>query len=99
MPDQPPGNRAILLACSVRTLRRARLEVHCCRTALLPLRLMAATPGMADRTLANVLVQLRCRECHRRPSNVALMEDPVGGAHGRVGASGWRVVLVEDEVT
>ena len=41
MSDQPPGDRAVVLACSVRTLRGCWIETQCCRIAFLPLRLMA----------------------------------------------------------
>jgi len=44
MPDRPPRDRAIILACAVRSLRQYMLGVHCgCgRTVLFPLLLMAA---------------------------------------------------------
>ena len=95
MPDQPPGDRAVILACSVRSLRRYWLEVRCgCgRSGGIPLRLMAA-----NRTIADVLVQLRCERCHQRPTSVAVAENPAGRAHGVIGPPGWRVVLIgEDE--
>jgi hypothetical protein len=65
MPDQPPGDRAVLLACSVRTLRGFWLEATCCRTVFLPLRVMAASRGLPDRTVADVLVRLRCQKCQQ----------------------------------
>ena len=95
MSDQPPGDRAILLACSVRTLRGFWIEARCCRTVFLPLRLMAGNRGLADRTLADVLVLLRCQHCRQRPANAALVGDAAGQASGRAGsAPGWRVLLV-----
>jgi hypothetical protein len=95
MPPLPPGDRAVLLACSVRTLRGFWMEATCCRTVFLPLRLMASNRSLADRTLADVLVQLRCRECHQRPASAALVGDAAGQASGRSGSPpGWRVVLI-----
>jgi hypothetical protein len=100
MPDetpapQPPGDRALILACSVRRLRRWWLEVRCgCRVAYLPLRIMVANRELAGATVADVLVQLRCEKCRQRPITVALVNDPAGQAPGRMGSSGWRVVLI-----
>jgi hypothetical protein len=95
MPNQPPADRAVLIACSVRSLRRHCLEVRCgCRTVHIPLRLMAAG-GAAGLTLADVLLRLRCEKCGERPASVALEEDAAAGAPGRMGATGWRVVLIE----
>jgi hypothetical protein len=52
MPGQPPGDRAIVLACSVRSLRRYWLEVRCvCKTMRIPLR-------MLDRKLTVELMRL-----------------------------------------
>ena len=63
-----------MLACSVRTLRGLWLEVGCgCRITFLPLRLMAANHGMADRSSADVLVQLRCQKRRQRPGSVAMV--------------------------
>jgi hypothetical protein len=95
MPDQPPADRAIPLACSVRSLRRYCLEVRCgSRVVHIPLRLMAAS-GAAGLTMAEVLLRLRCERCGERPGSVALEEDAAAGTPGRMGASGWRVVLIE----
>jgi len=96
MPDQPPGDRAVLLACSIRTLRGFWIEATCCRTVFLPLRVMASNRGLADRTLADVLVQLRCQHCHQRPGSAALMGDAAGRAAGRLSPPGWRVALLGD---
>ena len=95
MPDQPPADRVVLLACSVRSLRRHCVEVRCgCRTVHIPLRLMAAG-GAAGLTLAEVLLRLRCEKCGQRPASAALEEDAAAGAPGRMGATGWRVVLTQ----
>jgi hypothetical protein len=56
---------------------------------------MAVNRELAGATVADVVVQLRCEKCHRRPIMVALVEDPAGQAAGRMGPSGWRVVLIE----
>jgi hypothetical protein len=95
MSAQPPGDRAVLLACSVRTLRGFWIEATCCRTTFLPLRLMVSNRGLADRTLADVLVLLRCQKCHQPPPSAALVGDAAGQASGRSGSpAGWRVVLI-----
>jgi hypothetical protein len=47
--------------------------------------LMAANRRLARLTIADVVVQLRCRQCGQRPTGVASLED---------GESGWRVMLV-----
>jgi hypothetical protein len=98
MPPQPPGDRAVLLACSVRTLRGFWIEATCCRTTFLPLRLMVSDRRLADRTLADVLVLLRCQKCCQPPASAALVGDAAGQAAGRSGSPpGWRVVLVGDD--
>jgi hypothetical protein len=97
MPAQPPGDRAVLLACSVGTLRGFWIEATRCRTTFLPLRLMASNPGLADRTLADVLVPLRCQKCHQASANAALVRDPASQASGRSGSpAGRRVMLTGD---
>ena len=58
MSDQPPGDPAVLLACLARTLRGFWVETQCCRTMFLPLRIIASNLGLADRSLADVLVPL-----------------------------------------
>jgi hypothetical protein len=67
----------------------------CCRTAFQLLRLMADDRSLADRTLADVLVLLRCQHCQQRPTSTALVDDAAGHASGRTGSSpGWRVMLI-----
>lgn len=58
MPDQPPGDRAVILACSVRSLRQCCLDVQCgCgRSVHIPLVLMAANRQLAGLTMADVVV-------------------------------------------
>jgi hypothetical protein len=78
-PSQPPGDRALILACSVRRLRRWWLDVHCpCHVVHLPLRQMAAPRARPP------------KHC-RRPGATAVCEvrpapDP-GGAGGRCGGN------------
>ena len=98
MPDRPPGDRAVILACSVRSLRRHCLDAQCgCgRSVHIPLRMVAANRQLAGLTIADVVVQLRCRHCGQRPASVALMEDGAAKASDRMGATGWAVPLVGD---
>jgi hypothetical protein len=99
MPDQPPGDRALLLACSVRSLRQHVLdaECRCGRTVHFPLMLMAQHRQLAGLTIADIVVQLRCKNCGERPVRVALLEHGAARAHGRMGAQGWWVPLVGDD--
>jgi hypothetical protein len=86
----------MILACSVRRLRRWWLEVRCpCRVVHLPLRQMAQSREVAAQSLADVLMQLRCQKCGQRPIRVALEEDAAATAHDRMGGCGWQVVLIE----
>jgi hypothetical protein len=56
---------------------------------------MASNRGVADRTLADVLVRLRCQKCRQPPASAALVGDAVGQAAGRGGSpAGWRVMLI-----
>ncbi len=94
--SQPPGDRALILACSVRRLRRWWLDVRCpCHVVHLPLRQMAMHRELARQTIADVLVQLRCAKCGQRPIRVALEEDAAATAQDRMGGYGWRVVLIK----
>ncbi len=49
-------------------------------------------------TVADVLVQLRCRQCGKRPASIALLEHGAARAHGRMGAQGWWVMLVGSDL-
>ena len=101
MPDQPPGDRVIILACTVRSLRRwcVATQCQCGRSVVMPLQLMVAS-GFGHLTMADVLVRLLCRQCGQPPSKAALLEHGAAGAHGRMGdpgrggATGWVVELV-----
>jgi hypothetical protein len=98
MPERLPApyDRSLALACQVRTLRAFWLEVRCCRgVSLLPLQLMAGK-GEAGRTLADVVVRLRCQACGKAPAAVALIETANAPPAAYGGSQGWRVMLIED---
>jgi len=103
MPGQPPGDRAVILACSVRSLRQYVLDAECAcgRCVHYPLQLMAAG-GLAGMTVASLIVQLRCKNCGQRPARVALLEYGSAGMprttyDGSARASGWVMMLVGEE--
>jgi hypothetical protein len=95
--NPPPLDRALALAASVGALTDHLLEVRCrCGgTTLYPLRLLA-DQGQRARTLADVVLRLRCKRCEQAPARVDLIE--YAGEEGVVGYGGrpaWRVMLVE----
>jgi hypothetical protein len=103
MPRQPPADRAVILACSVCSLRNYILDSHCpCgRSVKMPLNLMVAS-GLGGLTIADLVVQLRCKNCGQRPSKVVLLEHGAAGARvaqyfGNDSAYGWVVPLVEKD--
>ena len=105
MADQPPGDRAVILACSIRSLRDYVLDAECAcgRCVHYPLGLMAAA-GVAGMTIASLIVQLRCKNCGKRPVRVALLEHGTAGMalttfDGSAGSSGWVVPLVGGDLT
>jgi hypothetical protein len=56
-------------------------------------------PELAQCTLADVLVNLRCHACRGRPASVALVETSYGGLEedsGGPSERGWRLVLHEE---
>jgi hypothetical protein len=69
MPGRPPGDRSLILACSVRSLRQFVLDAQCVsgRCVHYPLELLAAG-RLAGMTIATVVVQLRCKDCGQRPA-------------------------------
>ena len=94
----PPYDRPIALACTMHTLRGRWLNVRCgCgHTTPHPVRLMLVEqPGSAGRTLADVLVNLRCQGCQGRSRlTIHLCEDAHGvGARPRAVAPGWALLL------
>ena len=92
----PPFDRAIALACTLQTLRGRWLYVRCACLASgsRPVRLMLQNnPHAGRRTLADVLVRLRCDTCSARPASVHLTEtalppDVVGDV-----VPGWHLLL------
>ena len=100
MPGQPPGDRAVILACSVRSLRQYVLDAQCTcgRCVHYPLGLLAAG-DLASVTVASLIVQLRCKQCGQRPARAALLEHGAAGmlrptSDGSIRATGWVVPLV-----
>jgi hypothetical protein len=76
----PPFDRAIALACTMRTLRGRRLYVRCACLASnsRPVRLILRNdPAASRRTLADVVVHLRCHACDARQASVHLTETPL----------------------
>lgn len=98
-PDKPIADRTVLLACSVRGLRGYWLQVRCsCRRYnTISLRTLATNHTLAEVSIADVLVKLRCEACGERPIAVALASDQTAGAYGKIGDPGWRVMLVGDD--
>ena len=93
----PPYDRAIALACTMHTLRGRWIYVTCRCGARQsrPVRMMLTEqPTTAARTLADVVVHLRCHSCSGRPVSVHLAETALGPGpvSGRVEA-GWSVLL------
>lgn len=96
--NPPPFDRTLALAASVKALARLGcwLEARCgCGSCtLVPLRLLAKQ-GQAGRTVADVLIRLRCRGCGQAPASVDLIE--YAGEEGVVGYGGrpaWRIGLL-----
>jgi hypothetical protein len=93
----PPYDRAIALACTMRTLRGRWLHVRCrCgQSSPNPVRLMLREqPEYAGQTVADVLVSLRCRSCHGRRITVHLCEDAHGvGSLPKSITPGWTLLL------
>ena len=95
--NPPPLDRALVLAASVGALSRLRcwLETrcHCGACTQIPVPLLAKE-GQGARTIADVLLRLRCRSGGRSPVTVELMEcvgkqDALPG-----GRLPWRVELL-----
>ncbi len=101
--NPPPFDRAVALACTMRTLRGRWLAVrcHCGASSTPPVKLMLVErPDLARSTLAVVLVSLRCHVCRGRPASVALVETSYGGLDeggGGPAERGWRLVLHGDQ--
>ena len=93
----PPSDRAIALACTMRTLRGRWLHVRCrCKHSVPhPVRLLLReNPGCATQTLADELVHLRCIRCGGRGVTVHLCEDAHGvGSLPKSITPGWALLL------
>ena len=93
----PPLDRAIALACTLRTLRGRWLYVRCrCgRSCPHPVRLtLLERPERAGQTVADVLVGLRCTGCQGRRITVHLCEDAHGvGSLPKAIQPGWALLL------
>jgi hypothetical protein len=93
----PPFDRTIALACTMATLRARWLFVACgCGTVqALPVRQMIQEDASAGgRTLADVVVHVRCHACRRRPATIHLCADAHGPGPIRGGPEpGWSVLL------
>ena len=97
MPLSAAPDRALALAATVGTLRGHWIETRCCRAVSIPL-LAMAREGHAHRTLADVVMRLRCTSCGKPPRSVELIENAAmigAGMYG--GRAPWRVRLVGDE--
>jgi hypothetical protein len=51
--------------------------------------------GAGGLSLADVIVRLRCEKCGGPPIRAALEEDAAASSTGRMGAYGWKVVLIK----
>ncbi len=93
----PPFDRAVALACTMRTLRGRWLHIrcHCGQTVPNPVRLMLREkPECAGQTAADVLVSLRCSRCLGRRLTVHLCEDAHGiGSQPKSTRPGWALLL------
>jgi hypothetical protein len=79
-PAPPPYDRALALACRLGTFRDLWLCCVCPQhTRMLPINLMCRTKSLAQSSLADVLVRLRCEECHQRPQSIALQKMAIFG--------------------
>ncbi|HKM65134.1 MAG TPA: hypothetical protein VJY39_21860 [Acidisphaera sp.] len=94
MPLSAPPDRTLARAATVGTLRAHWLETRCCRSVSLPLQVIARQ-GHAHRTLADVVVRLRCSSCGEPPASIELIEHAaMVGAAMYGGRPPWRVQLV-----
>ena len=101
MPSQPPFDRSVALACTLRTFRSRWLFVQCahrqCGNVLIPIKAMLAErPERVGETLADAVVRIRCGSCKRRPAAIALLETHYGHLGFDTGGpqdKGWRLEL------
>ncbi len=92
----PPFDRAIALACTMHTLRGRWLYVRCAclASSSRPVRLILRDdPAAGRRTLADVVVRLRCDACNARPVSVHLTETPLPPDMRDDVVPGWHLLL------
>lgn len=94
MRSPAPFDRAVALACRAVTLRAYVLELRCCGVTMLPLRLLCRDGWHSSRSLADISVRLRCRQCGKPPAGVALLETSQAVPEAYGGPQGWRVHLM-----
>ncbi len=59
--------------------------------------MLATDPRRGGRTLADLLIRLRCEACGARPASAALVESVAGQAAARAGygaPAAWRLELI-----
>ena len=97
MPLPAAPDRALALAATVATLRGHWIETSCCRHVSIPL-VVLARQGQAHRTLADVVIRLRCTSCNQPPQSIDLIENAAMiGAAMYGGRAPWRVRLIGEE--
>jgi len=94
MPPSLPPDRALALACSIRTLRHLWLHIRCCGSATIPLQIVRRTGTLADYVMA-----LRCRQCGASPRLAMLIDQPAQATRRPYGGpESWQLIVVgEDE--
>lgn len=96
MSSAAPFDRAVALACTMHTMRARFIYVRCgcLASTLWPVRLMLERNGsVRTRTLADVLVLLRCTICSARPLSVHLTENGYPPDVRGDLEPGWNVLL------
>lgn len=91
-----PFDRIIALACTVRILRGRFLYVRCACLAstIWPVRLLLERhSAVSGRTLADMIVVLRCARCGARPQSVHLTEAPYPPDVRDDVVPGWNILL------
>jgi hypothetical protein len=79
-PPPPPYDRALALACRLRTFESLWLRCICPHhTRMVPIRMLCSNPALAQSSLADVVMRLQCDECHQRPLTIALQNSALCG--------------------
>ena len=94
MPPSLPADRALALACSIRTLRHLWLHIRCCGSATIPFRIVNRAGTLADYVMA-----LRCKQCGAPPRFAVLIDQPAQATRRPYdGAESWQLIVMgEDE--